>query len=238
MTCQTLGTDNSAAPAAQTTKARHVIMTNIEKLISISSESLASSAVACPDFLQAYRRGPELFRMLQRKNGFYAFEFALHVLPLSSNPQTGLEGWNAPSLWRGEYQDLAEGLFFFAEDALQDQFCLSCKDDRILRFHAETGISEPMGNSLDEWAEVILANFRIETGWPLLHEWQERYGPLPPGKRLMPKTPFFLGGEYKLDNLWAGNSLEGMRLKGDLAMQTRNLPNGATVKLNIGPKPE
>ena len=35
------------------------------------------------------------------------------------------------------------------------------------------------------------------------------------------------GGEYKIENLWAGNPLEGMRFKGDLAMQTRHLPEGA-----------
>jgi hypothetical protein len=40
-----------------------------------------------------------------------------------------------------------------------------------------------------------------------------------------------------LENLWAGNPLEGMRLKGDLAVQTRDLPNGAQVKLNLAPKP-
>jgi hypothetical protein len=54
----------------------------------------------------------------------------------------------------------------------------------------------------------------------------------------MPKKPFFTGGEYTLDNLWAGDPLEGMRLKADLAIQTRHLPNGAKIKLNIGPKPE
>jgi hypothetical protein len=95
-----------------------------------------------------------------------------------------------------------------------------------------------MAESVEEWAGVILSNYRVETGWPFVHEWQEKNGPLPLGKRLMPKTPFFLGGEYKIENLWAGNPLEGMRLKADLAMQTRNLPEGTRVKLNVGPKPE
>jgi hypothetical protein len=51
------------------------------------------------------------------------------VLSLTSDPETGLEGWNAVSLWRNEYQDLATGLLFFAEDVLQDQFCLSMKEN-------------------------------------------------------------------------------------------------------------
>jgi len=49
----------------------------------------------------------------------------------------------------------------------------------------------------------------------------------------MPKTPFFLGGEYKVENLWAGSALEGMRFKADLAIQTRDLPEGAKVKLGL-----
>jgi hypothetical protein len=54
----------------------------------------------------------------------------------------------------------------------------------------------------------------------------------------MPKVPFFLGGQYQIDNLWAGNSLDGMRLKADLAMQTRHLPEGARVKLNVATEPK
>jgi hypothetical protein len=213
-------------------------MTNIEKLLSLSSEALGSKASAFPEMLREFALGTELFRMLEQKNGFYAFEYALHVFPLASDPETGLEGWNAESLWRNGYEDLAEGLLFFAEDILQDQFCLSKKQSGVHRFHAETGQTTPMAASVKEWAGVILSNYRTETGWPFVHEWQEKNGRLPPGKRLMPKTPFFLGGEYKIENLWAGNPLEGMRLKADLAMQTRHLREGAKVKLNISPKPE
>jgi len=45
-------------------------------------------------------------------------------------------------------------------------------------------------------------------------------------------------GDYKIENLWAGNPLEGMRFKADLAMQTRHLPEGAKVKLNVAPEPK
>ena len=129
-------------------------------------------------------------------------------------------------------------LLFFAEDALQDQFCLSIKESGVFRFRAETGRTALMGDSIEDWAGVILSNDRSETRWPFVHDWQLKNGPLPVGKRLLPKIPFFLGGEYKIENFWAGNPLEGMRLKGDLAVQTRHLPDGAKVKLKIAPKPE
>jgi hypothetical protein len=114
-------------------------MTSVEKLLSVGSEALAPQLVGMPTWLSDYRLGAELFQMLQKKNGFYAFEAALHVFPLTGDPGSGLEAWNAASLWRTGYKDLAEGLLFFAEDILQDQFCLSIERDGVMRFHAETG---------------------------------------------------------------------------------------------------
>ncbi len=206
-------------------------MTNLEKLLSKSSPPLGPSVNALPEILHAFQNGPELFALLKLKNGFYAFESALHIFPLSPDSKAGLEGWNAPSLWRNEYRDLAAGLLFFGEDILQDQFCLSEKQPGVFRFQAETGERAFSAGSIEAWAALIVANFNQETGWPLAHAWQASNGPLPPGKRLMPKIPFILGGEFKLENLWVGDAVEGMRLKGHLAIQTRQLPDGARVKL-------
>jgi hypothetical protein len=206
-------------------------MTQIEKLVSISSEALALQPNAAPRFLEGWKLGPELLQMLRRKNGFYAFESALHVFPLTSDPASGLEGWNSESLWRNEYQDLARGLLFFAEDIFQDQFCLSPQG--VMRFKAETGETAFLANSVEEWAGLILADHSLQTGWKLAHDWQASHGPLPRGQRLMPKIPFFLGGQYTLDNLWAGSPLEGMRFKADLALQTRHLPDGTKIRFKV-----
>lgn len=212
-------------------------MTNAEKLLSVGSEPLAAAPVVMPELFRPYVLGKELFEMLQKKNGFYAFESALHVFPLMDS-ETGLEAWNAGSLWRNSYEELADGLLFFAEDIFQDQFCLSVKQGGVLRFYAETGETVFLANSIEEWAGVILSDYQQETGWPFVRDWQAKNGPLPVGQRLMPRTPFFLGGEYNLSNLWAGNPIDGMRLKADLAMQTRHLPEGAPIQLKIAPKPE
>jgi hypothetical protein len=206
-------------------------MTSFEKLLSISSEALAPPSDAMPPFLANWKHGPELFAMLKQKNGFYAFESALHVFSITADPASGLEGWNSQSLWRGAYKDLAQGLLFFAEDVFQDQFCLS--DRGVIRFHAETGETEPLADSVEAWADLILSDYSMQTGWKLAHEWQALHGPLPPGKRLMPKIPFVLGGEYSLGNLWAGNPLEGMSFKADVAKQIRNLPDGTKIRLQV-----
>ena len=208
----------------------------IEKLLSISSEPLALSPAEQPPFLGQYRLGAELLQLLQRKNGFYAFEAALHVFPISSRDCMSLEEWNSDSLWRAGYRDLAEGLLFFAEDILQNQFCLSVEG--IVRFDSETGLRAPMAVTIEEWAEKVLANYLQETGWIFASKWQAQDGPIPAGKRLMPKTPFFLGGAHSLENLWLGDAVEGMRFKADLALQTRDLPDGAQIRLMVGKKPE
>jgi len=53
----------------------------------------------------------------------------------------------------------------------------------------------------------------------------------------MPKIPFFLGGTYSMENLWCGDAVEGMRVKADLAIQTRNVPDGDQVRIVLGKKP-
>jgi hypothetical protein len=212
-------------------------VTAIEKLLTISSDPLASTTPTNFELMTNYSLGPELLRMLERKNGFYAFESAPHVFPATSETLNGasLAEWNSDTLWRNDYGDLTSGLLFFAEDVFQDQFCLSSSG--VLRFKAATGGTNLMTDSIENWAKIILRDYDRETGWRFASGWQAENGSLPPGKRLMPKIPFFLGGSYSMENLWAGDALEGMRLKADLATQTRSLPDGTEVRIVLAKKP-
>lgn len=207
--------------------------------MSVASGPLSPSPATFPKFFRKFALAQEPFELLTKKNSFYGFESTLHVFPLLGNPRpsTGLEEWNSKRLWRSGYKDPADGLLFFAEDAFQDQFCISAAKDGVFRFHPETGQTLYLADSLEHWSDIILGKYRYETGWPLASEFQKKNGPLQPGRRLMPKTPFFLGGEYKIENLWSGDAIEGMRFKADIAMQIRNLPNGAQMGLVTGPKP-
>ena len=132
----------------------------------------------------------ELFSLLKKKNGFYAFESALHVFPCSPTPEPmmTLEYWNSDSLWRKDYANLADGLLFFAEDVFQDQFCLSQKG--ILRFKVETGEREFMADSLDEWAGIILLDYEVQTGWALASKWQAENGSLAKLQQVNAQNPF------------------------------------------------
>jgi hypothetical protein len=213
-------------------------VTKIEKLISISSEPIGPPLPDCtPEIATAFGSlGDELGELLKLKNGFYAFECALHVFPSGrKSAQVSLEQWNDPHSWRAEYRGLADGFLFFAEDAFGNQFCL--RDRVICFFDSETGQCRELARSLEKWAAVILEDYEFQTGFPLLHEWQTRNGQLPAGHRLIAKFPFVLGGEYLLENLAAMDRVEIMRARGNIAWQLRDVPEGAEVEICLDEYP-
>jgi len=69
------------------------------------------------------------------------------------------------------------------------KFCLSLKQAGVFRFHAETGQTSYVAESIEQWACVILANYADETGWTFVNQWQAKNGRLPAGKRLMLSSP-------------------------------------------------
>lgn len=122
---------------------------SVDTLITLGSPALVST-----DPASAWVDGPrqtELLDLLQRKNGFYAFESALHVLPAAQNSREcmTLEAWNDLTLWKGEFDGLAEGLFCFAEDVFGVQFAVAGR--AIVTFDPETGATQEMAESLDAW---------------------------------------------------------------------------------------
>jgi hypothetical protein len=175
-----------------------------------------------------------LNELLQSRNGFYAFESALHVLPWAAGPDPAtmdLGQWNDDALWRRGYDGLADGLTFFAEDLFGGQFAL--RGVEVVTFEPETGDVTWLAADLDGWAGRLLEDYRLLTGQPLGHDWQASQGPLPAGKRLLPKRPFVLGGGYEVANLYALDATRGMQLRGELAVQLRDLPEGAKVRFTI-----
>ena len=93
----------------------------------------------------------------------------------------------------------------------------------------------PISDSLEGWAEEVLAEYEVLTGHPLAHEWQATSGKLPAGIRLLPKTPFVCGGEFELANLYALSDVEGMTFRASLANQIRDLPDGAEIQFKVVP---
>ncbi|MBH3414533.1 SMI1/KNR4 family protein [Pseudomonas putida] len=120
---------------------------------------------------------------------------------------------------------------FFAEDVFGGQFCI--KDSKVYTFDPETGSLEYLADDIESWVQMLLSDYEVLTGYPLAHQWQKQNGQLPAGKRLLPKVPFVLGGEFVLDNLYLADAVEGMKFRADIAIQIKELPDGAQIRLNI-----
>lgn len=120
---------------------------------------------------------------------------------------------------------------FFAEDVFGGQFCI--KDSKVYTFDPETGSLEYLADDIESWVQILLSDYEVLTGYPLAHQWQKQNGQLPAGKRLLPKLPFVLGGEFVLDNLYLADAVEGMRFRADIASQIKDLPDGAQIRFNL-----
>ena len=97
----------------------------LNKLVSNASAALDTRPPSLGSGLRdlAGAMADPLLDMLGLKNGFYAFESALHVLPSHSNEyEFGLDEWNSGALWRHEYGKMVDGCLFFAEDVFGGQF--------------------------------------------------------------------------------------------------------------------
>ena len=207
---------------------------SLKKILKVGGPSICSQPPIICDLVDnlAGSLRNQLLDVLKEKNGFYAFESALHVLPAqTTDGHIGLDVWNDPSLWKSAFDGLADDLLFFAEDIFGGQFCI--KEGAVYSFEPETAELTPVADELNGWATAILSNYEVMTGYPIAHRWQEVYGQVPNGKRLVPKTPFVLGGEYAVENLYLLDATRAMQLMGDIATQIKNLPEGSKIKFRI-----
>jgi len=171
--------------------------------------------------------------LFHKKNGFYAFGSALRVFPMMSNgEEVGLIEWNSADLWKSSYApDMVSNTLFFAEDVFGGQFCI--RNGEFYSFDPETAEYQFLAEDLEGWAAGILADFNYLTGYEVALVWQHQHYTIPAGKRLVPKLPFILGGDYVVENLVAVNQAESMRFRGNLACQIHELPDGAKVDIKI-----
>ena len=207
---------------------------SISKLLSFCSNGLAKPldeffGRSKFEFLSNF---PQYVSLLRMRNGFFGFESALHLFPgTHDNNNIDVFTWNEEKLWRNSYDGMTDGHFFFAEDAFGGQF--SFKEDGIFSFDPETGESQKLCEDLSQWCEVILDDYDFLTGHALMHEWQIIHGGIRHDQRLVPIIPFVLGGEFSVRNLHVKQSVKAMRERGNIAIQIRDIPDGATITLNI-----
>lgn len=206
----------------------------LEKLAQIGGTSIRSQTVDEANLSHRFGASvaQSLLSLLVHKNGYYAFEGALHVLSdLGNGRERGLVDWNDDNVWRSDYQGMTEDATFFAEDVFGMQFCIHRGE--VATFDPETGLFEPIARDIEEWACVLLGDFRLWTGHQVAHDWQQLHGRIPAGARLVPVIPFALNGEYSVENVRAMDAVESMRYRASIALQIRDLPEGASIKFRV-----
>ena len=203
----------------------------MEKLLNIAGPAISEAAPLKTQTNSKLHQ--ELHSIQMERNGFYAFESALHFFPSNSSEETSIETWNQNHYWRDAYGSKAEGLWFFAEDVFGGQFCI--RDEEILAFDPETGELESLARNFNDFGKLVRDEYEVLTGYPLAHEWQASHVPIKVNHRLCPVIPFVAGGEFSIENLREVEARQGMRLRGDLALQIANLPDGATIDFKIAP---
>jgi len=207
----------------------------IYKLLEISSKPLivVFDETLGMQTLAEVRHKDELLKLLRIKNGFYAFESALHVFPLVMDDwfnSQDLVRWNSPTLWKQAFGKQAETLFAFAEDIFGYQFC--SQGDQIVRFDPETGDTERICSSVEEWATLICNDYNFQTGYPVAKAWQIQHGPIAQGNRLVPIYPLISKeGSYDVSNFYEVDDLKGMLSRADFARQVRDVKDGQQVRI-------
>lgn len=174
----------------------------------------------------------ELGRMLSALNGFFVFDAGIQVFRVGDQgwgPELGQ--WNVPGTWKYTYGALTADLFCFAQDLLGAQFALD-GSAAVVRFDAETGRRQQLGDSLEDWAGWLLADPAHACG-ELAGAWQRAHRALEPHERLLPRQLLVTGGTVQLDNLMATDAARAMRIRGPIAQQVHGLPSGATVKIEV-----
>jgi hypothetical protein len=121
--------------------------------------------------------------------------------------------------------------FFFAEDIFGGQFGIG--EDGIYSFDPETGAREKISPDLEGWADCIVTDYEYLTGQPIANKWQTVNGIIPLGFRLVPKIPFVCGGEYAVENLYSLEAVKGMKSRGNLARQIRDVPDGGKIEFKV-----
>lgn len=84
----------------------------VAQLVAISSGAIIPGPVAdgLPLAEQFGALGAELHQLLTRRNGFYAFESALHVFPVGAcDGVLDLATWNAAQTWRSGFGAVSDG---------------------------------------------------------------------------------------------------------------------------------
>ncbi|WP_052496468.1 SMI1/KNR4 family protein [Pedobacter lusitanus] len=127
------------------------------------------------------------------------------------------------------YSNMLEGEFFFAQDIFGNQFGFSTKG--IVFFNIETGEKEYVAERFNDWIDLIFNDLEYYSGVVILELWDSKKTHINYNERLCPIIPFVVGGEYEIENLYAGSFPNYILANANIANQVYNLPEGTDIQL-------
>ena len=143
--------------------------------------------------------------------------------------------YNINALLKTEYGKIVNGLTSFGQDLFGNQFCFDIDGYNVVFFDSETGARENIASDFTRWLDVLSERLSYFTGINIWKAWQTN-NQLDFDQRLCPKIPFVMGGEYKVDNLYASKFPAFVKAYANIARQVYDLPDGSQVKLNTDKK--
>jgi hypothetical protein len=179
----------------------------------------------------------ELGAVISRINGFFLFNAGIQVFRVGAEGAEGLGpdllAWNDEGTWKDTYNGLADDLFCFGQDIFGTQFGI-VGGEEVVRFDPESARVTPLGTSLEAWAQWLIADPDVNGAASFAYAFQQQNGPLDPGDRLVPLQFFVAGGGYDFDNFAVRDAVTAMRIRGPIAQQVHDLPDGATIRISAG----
>lgn len=168
---------------------------------------------------------------LKRYNGGYFYNNALILFGFSKEEnQLNISHMN--TLFKNYYQNLIDGLYFFGQDIFGNAF--GFRNEKIVFFNIESGQKEILAENFEKWLDILYNDLDYYTGKSLACELNDKTREeLTKEKRLCPKYPFILGGEYSLDNLALMGYIDNINYNSNIAKQVYNLPEGSKIKIII-----
>lgn len=168
---------------------------------------------------------------LRRWNGCYALQGALHVLGARGDvPNQSLDSWNRADGWRQSFGMLIDGVTFFADSGLGDQF--GYRDGKIVRLRTLEARVERMASSFGEWLELIFVEPARYLSVELFDACVERLGPLPPGGYFAPPPTHAPGDPIIGREMEIMPCRDNLELRGAASMVVRGsrVPSGPSAR--------
>ncbi len=163
--------------------------------------------------------------------GVSLFEDSIYIYGLCKNLHW-ISLFSVNKYLASKFSFLEKHFTSFAEDVFGNQFVFT--KDGIMMLEIETGELKFLAKSFEDWADLILSDWKYFSGYKLLKEWEHKNSKaLKPNYRLAPKNLFVLGGEYKAENLYQIDTFKLFDFMSSIAVQIYSLPDGQKIKLNI-----